>query len=127
MKSVKIDSANKDHVFTVENNDNLEFQSVFPEPLSDFTMGHTDLIGAYRHIISIRHTIHGASMWKIADARQVAQLLWKDLGDVPVNEDECLDEQWCHFERGTNYHDVWHWFEEEFDLSVAEDLMFRKG
>jgi len=52
-----------------------------------------------------------------------AQRLWKELEDVPVDEDECIDIDWHIFDKGTSKFDIWHWFEEEFDLSVAKDLM----
>ena len=56
-----------------------------------------------------------------------AKKLWGQLGNVPVNdEDDTIDEQFLDFEPGTPKEDVWHWFEEEFDLSVAEDLMMLK-
>ena len=38
-------------------------------------------------------------------------------------ETECIEEEWNGFPTGTHREEIWHWFEEEFDLSVAEDLM----
>lgn len=47
--------------------------------------------------------------------------LWEDFGDVPMNpETECLDEQWHQFAAGTFREDVWHWFEQEFGVSVGK-------
>jgi hypothetical protein len=53
-----------------------------------------------------------------------AKELWSKLGDIPVNDEDEIDEDFLHFETGTDKFDVWHWFEDEFVLSVAEDLMF---
>jgi hypothetical protein len=57
----------------------------------------------------------------------VAKLLWRDLGDVPVNDDDLLDEDFVTefktFKKGEGRLDVWHWFESFFNLSVVEDLM----
>ncbi len=50
--------------------------------------------------------------------------LWKKLGDIPVNDDELIQEPFLDFVRGTNRHDIWHWFEDEFSVRVA-DLMFQ--
>ena len=51
--------------------------------------------------------------------------LWIEFGDVPMNpETECIEVDWHGFPAGTNREEIWHWFEEEFDVSVAEDLMF---
>jgi len=52
-----------------------------------------------------------------------AKKLWKELGDIPIDEDECIDEDWRYFDKGTHIEDIWHWFEETFDLSVTVDLM----
>lgn len=47
--------------------------------------------------------------------------LWKEFGDVPMNpETEEIEEPWRHFPSGTHREDIWHWFEEQFDISVAE-------
>lgn len=55
---------------------------------------------------------------------ELAKMLWRNFGDVLVNpETECIEEQWCGFIPGTFREDIWHWFEECFNLSVAEDLM----
>lgn len=58
---------------------------------------------------------------------EVAQSLWSELGNIPVNEDDELDEDFVNsfttFFKGTDKTEVWHWFEETFNLSVAKDLM----
>lgn len=51
------------------------------------------------------------------------QDLWDLLGDIPIDEDECIEESFLSFEIGTDREDIWHWFEGKFDLSVAVDLM----
>jgi hypothetical protein len=58
---------------------------------------------------------------------EVAQSLWSALGDIPVNEDDELDADFVNsfntFEKGECKFEVWHWFENTFNLSVAKDLM----
>lgn len=50
--------------------------------------------------------------------------LWAAFGDVPMDpQTECIEEEWNHFPAGTFREDIWHWFEREFGVSVAEDLM----
>ncbi len=47
--------------------------------------------------------------------------LWEELGEVPMNpETEEIEEPWKHFLPGTHREDIWHWFEKQFDISVAE-------
>lgn len=50
--------------------------------------------------------------------------LWEDFGKVPMNpETDEIEEPWRHFLPGTHREEIWHWFEEQFNISVAEDLM----
>ena len=55
----------------------------------------------------------------------VYKVLWNILGDIPCdNEDgDEISEKFLHFEIGTETDDIWHWFEDTFDISVAVDLM----
>lgn len=54
-----------------------------------------------------------------------ARKLWSGFGDIPMNpETECIEESWLKFPAGTHREEIWHWFEETFGVSVAEDLMF---
>lgn len=47
--------------------------------------------------------------------------LWEEFGEVPMNpETEEIEESWKHFLPGTHREDIWHWFEEQFDINVAE-------
>lgn len=50
--------------------------------------------------------------------------LWEDFGEIPMNpETEKIEESWHGFPSGTYREEIWHWFEETFDISVTEDLM----
>lgn len=57
----------------------------------------------------------------------LARKLWAQLGNTPVNDqeeiDEDLDFEIIQFSKGTSIYEIWDWFEEEFNLSVAKDLM----
>jgi len=46
--------------------------------------------------------------------------LWKKLGNIPVNEEEQIDEPFEDFEAGTDVHYIWDWFEEKFNISVGK-------
>ena len=58
---------------------------------------------------------------------EVAKGIWQELGDIPVNEDGEIEEEWNTgmqwFSEGTDREEIWHWFEDFFNLSVAKDLM----
>lgn len=56
--------------------------------------------------------------------KDLVKELWDDFGDVPMNpETECIEDEWGSFETGTERQTIWHWFEDTFKISVAEDLM----
>lgn len=48
--------------------------------------------------------------------------LWDQLGDTPVDDEGRIQEVFRHFPVGTDREDIWHWFEAEYGVSVA-DLM----
>lgn len=52
-----------------------------------------------------------------------AKELWSRLGDIPVDDNECLELPFLDFKVGDERVDVWHWFEEEFNTEVHR-LMF---
>lgn len=59
-----------------------------------------------------------------ADDIEQAKKLWEQFEDVPMNpETECIESDWKGFPIGTNREEIWHWFEEQFNISVAKDLM----
>lgn len=47
---------------------------------------------------------------------------WAMLGDIPCDEEynEYIEEKFLHFEVGTNKNDIWHWFEEYFDICIGD-------
>lgn len=57
-------------------------------------------------------------------SKMMAQYKWDEFSDIPMNpESECIEVEWNDFPAGTHREEIWHWFEETFCVSVAEDLM----
>ena len=52
-----------------------------------------------------------------------AKQLWRKFSDIPINTDDEIEKRFEHFEIGTSRFDVFDWFENKFDISVAKDLM----
>ena len=48
---------------------------------------------------------------------------WKEFGDIPIDDNENIDIRWGKFEKGTSRFDIWHWFEETYNVSIGTDLM----
>lgn len=57
----------------------------------------------------------------------VLKMLWKELGDVPFDENEnmelVLTNKWLVFEAGTDREYIWEWFDEHYSKGVHA-LMF---
>ena len=64
-------------------------------------------------------------MYCVIVNRSTAEKLWAQLGDVPIDEDECIEVEFLGFRPGTSRYEIWQWFEGAFNLSVADDLMYR--
>ena len=45
--------------------------------------------------------------------------LWKSLEDIPMNENEQLEEDWFIFSKGTDKEEIWHWFDEQYSKGVS--------
>jgi len=49
--------------------------------------------------------------------------LWKELGDIPINDDEEIDVPFLDFEKGTDRYEIWHWFEEQNEDFIVGKIM----
>lgn len=49
--------------------------------------------------------------------------LWEEFADVPIDKDECIDEKFYNWEKGTDRYEIWHWFDEKCPNSLAKDIM----
>lgn len=52
--------------------------------------------------------------------------LWDKLSEVPVNNDDEIEEDFLCFPAGTYKFDVWHWFDERCPNNLHDDLMYPK-
>ena len=61
-------------------------------------------------------------MFKLS--KQTIEMMWRDC-DVPINDYEEIDEDWCGWERFTPREDIWRWFDEQYALyGGVHALMF---
>lgn len=94
--------------------------------------GDTDDIGKFRPFI-VCHIPEIVKKKSNNDPRTLQMIkkekikeLWEEFGAVPMNpETECIEEDWNRFPAGTFREDIWHWFEETYDVSVAK-LMYEE-
>ena len=61
-------------------------------------------------------------MFKLS--KQTIEMMWRDC-DVPINDYEEIDDDWCGWERFTPREDIWRWFDEQYALyGGVHALMF---
>lgn len=48
-------------------------------------------------------------------------------GDIPVNNDDEIEEDFLNFSAGTLKIGVWHWFDERRPNNLHDDLMYPKN
>jgi len=53
----------------------------------------------------------------------MARCLWAKLGNVPVTDDDEIDEDFLHFSEGTETSEIWHWFEGNFSICLGDDII----
>lgn len=86
-----------------------------------------DLVTDEKEIIDeIEHLVaENKATDRYIDAKNtMVKNLWTEFGDVPMDpETECLDAKWRYFPAGTHREEIWHWFEDTFNVRVA-DLMY---
>jgi len=49
-------------------------------------------------------------------------MTWEAFGQVPLDEDECLEVPFYKFTEGTDKYEIWHWFEKSFSVCLGEIL-----
>ncbi len=52
--------------------------------------------------------------------------MWGEFEDVPIDKDECIEEDFYHWKAGTERFEIWHWFDERCPNNLHDDLMFPK-
>ena len=118
--TITANAANSTHIFTVEAVGDGTYQSVFPEPLADHSCSHTSELEAVKYLVRIRDQIPGACNWHYGLSHRSIALLWANLGYVPVDDEDQIQHAWLIFPPGTHREVIWHWFEQQFDVSVAK-------
>lgn len=48
--------------------------------------------------------------------------LWELLGDIPVDEEDQIDEDFYLWEKGTDKFEIWHWFDEHLEEGLGKFL-----
>ena len=57
------------------------------------------------------------------EKREIAEIIWREMEDVPVDDDNRIDEDFFIWPKGTDRFEVWAEIEQLYDVSIGEDLM----
>lgn len=107
----------KDHIFTVSEDD--DFIAIVPEPLvENFNIGWKTKFDAVAWIVFVQQNHVNGSSWELEKPKEFADVLWREFSDTPTNNNDEIDQDFLHFKKGTSRFDIWHWFEESFDVNV---------
>ena len=52
-----------------------------------------------------------------------AKQIWDNLGDIPIDNNECIEVEFMDFPIGTHREEIWIWIESFYNISVV-NLMF---
>jgi len=50
--------------------------------------------------------------------RKELREIWEKLGDIPVNDNGEIEENFMNFSKGTNIEHIWKWIEDKYNVSV---------
>ena len=48
--------------------------------------------------------------------------LWKELEEIPVDSNDCIERDFYSWEKGTDKLEIWHWFDEGLPHGIAKWL-----
>lgn len=90
---------------------------------------HTDIVNLESILTNSRASEYSpdelASMEEKLLKLKHIENLWSEFGNVPMDPKlEIIEQNWHGFPAGTWRETIWHWFEKEFNISIAEDLMY---
>lgn len=57
---------------------------------------------------------------RITEAKQI----WEELSDIPIDNNDEIETDFSHWEKGTNKIEIWKDIEEIYGVSIVNDLMF---
>lgn len=46
--------------------------------------------------------------------------IWDEFGDIPINDNDEIEQDFYYWEKGTNRFDIWHWFDEKLPRGIGE-------
>lgn len=63
---------------------------------------------------------------QMSDPATNLRRLWAELGDIPINDRDEIEEPFLHFERGTDRFEIWHWFDDRYPGGVVALMQYNE-
>lgn len=57
---------------------------------------------------------------------KVVEFLWKEFGGIPIDDDECILDDFMGFDYGMHREEVWRWFDDNYSAGGVAALMYGK-
>lgn len=51
---------------------------------------------------------------------------WEEFGNISIDDDECIEEDWFGFNKGTHREEIWDWFDRQHTKGVYWLMYERK-
>lgn len=81
-------------------------------------MSFKNAIGLTENVLGVNRRLSKMNIYRKYDD-EFLEAMWKELEDVPVDENECLDIDWQGWSKGTHREEIWHWFDEQHSKGVG--------
>ncbi len=108
---------------------NEVLESIYMKAVSNINIHHNlwiNKISTYTNFLDSHLYFNNEEIFNYDELKKtIAKYLWDLLGDVPIKDNDEVDTPFLDFEKGANREEIWAWFEETFNLSVVEDLMYK--
>lgn len=112
---------NKNHIYTVEDFGD-SYYAVVPEPMvEEFNFDFEYEKGAWAWLVTARYLHPDGKNWQIDPSKKqdCAKHLFELFREYSVNESDEIEEDFLHFDKGTDRNCILIWLEKEFDVRIA--------
>lgn len=49
--------------------------------------------------------------------------MWNEFADIPIDDNDEIEQDFYHWEKGTYRFDIWHWFDEKLPNGLAMEFI----
>lgn len=116
--------------YFIENNLHIK-----PEPIIIFETNDVDKLVHFVREIAVENEDEELSIICFEEAKEyidtycdnlvfnTESIFWERLGNVCVDENDDIDDNFSIFDKGTPKDEIWHWFEEYFDTQIGGNYL----